>query len=151
MALLLLTGCDEEKYNLKFSHYIHVTDNEMDCDECHGDLGQTSFSVMSHETCTACHDEAEAKEINNETCGYCHQKKQIPLLKGWKPEPETPRRKVFVHTEALAGKCQDCHGSLLSEDLASVPRLQRADIVQIRDDVHRSGQDCLTCHVNMDR
>ena len=79
-AVLLLTGCDEEKYQLKFSHYIHVTDNEMDCDECHGELGEPTFLAISHDTCIDCHDEPEEEEINQETCGYCHQEKQLPEL-----------------------------------------------------------------------
>ena len=151
VALLLLVGCDEDKYELKFSHYVHVTDNDMDCDECHGDLGGPSFNTLSHETCTDCHDEPEAEEINKDTCGYCHDKKLLPTLKEWKPEPEAPRRKLFVHTEAVAGKCPQCHVTIMSENMDTVPRLQREDIVEIRDDAHHSGQDCLMCHVDMDR
>lgn len=151
LLLLLLTGCDEDKYQLKFSHYIHVTDNEMDCDECHGDSAGSSFAAMSHDTCTDCHDEPEAEEISQETCGYCHEKKLLPNLKEWKPEPERPRRKLFVHTEGMAGQCQECHGEILAENLTAVPKLQRDDIIQLRDDAHNSGQDCLMCHIDMDR
>lgn len=149
--LLFVAGCDEEEYHLKFSHYVHVTDNEMDCDECHGELGTPAFKTLSHETCIDCHDEPEEKEINKETCGYCHQEKQLSSLKDWTAEPPAPRRKYFVHTEALAEKCQDCHGAIFDESLSTVPKLQRTDVIAIRDAAHRSGQDCLTCHVDMDR
>ena len=150
-VLVLLAGCDEDKYQLKFSHYVHVTDNEMDCDECHGELGEPAFTMLSHETCIDCHDETEAKEIRPATCGYCHEGKLGEILKARKVEPKAPRKQIFVHTEALAEKCQECHGSLLSENLTAVPKLRRDDIVQIRDDAHNSGQDCLMCHVDMDR
>ena len=150
-VLLLLVGCDEEKYTLKFSHYIHVTDNEMDCDECHGELGQPSFNAMTHETCTDCHDEPEAEEVSTETCGYCHQETQLPLLKDWQEEPRPTGRNIFVHTEALADRCDECHGSLLAEELTSVPRLKRDDVIQIRDAAHQTGQDCLQWHIDMAR
>ncbi len=150
-GLLLLCGCKEDEYTLKFSHYTHVTDNEMDCDECHGELGQPSFTRLSHETCVDCHDEPEAEQINSETCGYCHQEKQLPSLEDWKSVTNAPGKQVFVHTEALEGKCDDCHGSLMAEGLMSVPQLQRDDIVQLRDNAHDSGLDCFQCHVDMDR
>jgi hypothetical protein len=148
-ATVLLTGCDEDKYTLKFSHYIHVTDNEMDCDECHGEVGEPSFMAITHESCTDCHDEPEAKEISMETCGYCHQEKHLPNLAAWKAEPVEPLRNIFVHTEALSGKCQDCHADLFAENLSSVPKLNQNDIVNIRDEAHSSGQDCLACHTDM--
>lgn len=151
LLLLLLSGCDEEQYRLKFSHYIHVTDNGMDCEDCHGELGNPELATLSHESCSDCHDETDAEEINADTCGYCHEKKLLPRLAEWQPEPDAPRRDVFVHTEAMAGKCSECHGAILSEDLEVVPRLQRADILEIRDKGHRSEQDCLMCHVDMDR
>ena len=152
ILLVLFNGCDdEEKYQLKFSHYIHVTDNEMDCDECHGELGEPSFLSMSHETCVDCHDEAEEQEFSRDTCGYCHQEKQLSLLADWQAQPAETNQAVFVHTEALAGTCQECHGSIMAEGLVIVPELKRNDIVQIRDDAHSSGQDCLACHVDMDR
>ena len=149
-AILFLTGCDEDQYSLKFSHYTHVTDNEMSCDECHGELGQPSFTVLSHDTCIDCHDEPEAKEIRPATCGYCHEGKLGEKLRSRKVEPKAPRRQIFVHTEALAEKCSDCHDGLMGEDLMSVPKLKRADIVNIRDEAHSTGQDCLACHTDMD-
>ena len=151
ISLVLFSGCDKDKYALKFSHYTHVTDNEMTCDECHGELGQPSFTMMSHKTCIDCHDEPEEKEITMDTCGYCHQEKQLPALKDWKSVTNAPGKQIFVHTEALEGKCQTCHGSLMAKSLTSVPKLHRDDVLQIRDDAHDSGQDCLHCHVDMDR
>ena len=205
VVLVLLAGCkEEEKYQLRFSHYLHVTENEMGCDECHGEPGQPSFNVITHATCLDCHDEPEAEEITADTCGMCHQEKQLALyqtasmltenetseaetkmtaneelmeLMGGaeeeapgmvaKEEPAqvveevpaevaeeqavAPARSVFVHTEALAGKCADCHAYLLDEELETVPVLNRSNILAIREAAHGSGQDCLTCHVDMDR
>ena len=61
-AMLLLTGCDEEEYSLRFSHYLHVEDSGMSCDECHGEAGEAMFQAISHDTCIDCHDEPEAEE-----------------------------------------------------------------------------------------
>lgn len=150
MAMLLIAGCDEDKYSLRFSHALHVTENGMDCSDCHGDLGEPSFKPLSHETCADCHDEVAAEEINAKTCGICHEAKLLPELKDWKAEPATPKRNIFVHSEALAGKCQECHQPLMAENLTSVPLLERNDILKIRDEAHSSGQECQTCHVGMD-
>ncbi len=148
---LLLAGCDEEKYSLKFSHNLHVVENEMACDDCHGKADGSAFKAIGHATCLDCHDEPAAEEINQKTCGICHEEKQIPLLKPWEEPPASTNLSVFVHTDALAGKCGDCHGNLLDEKLLSVPKLTRADVLKIRNNAHASGQDCLACHVDMDR
>jgi len=209
-CLVLFAGCKEEdKYELRFSHYLHVTEMEMDCAECHGEPGQPDFNTITHATCLDCHDEPEAEEISVDTCGICHQEKQVVLYEAaamlaadQAPKAETPVTadeklmeameaaddstagaetasvdvaeeepaedvkedvaepaaeqtapwtSVFVHTEALAGKCMDCHDYLLDEELETVPMLTRSDILSIREQAHGSGQDCLSCHVDMNR
>lgn len=157
---VLLTGCKEDEYSLRFSHYLHVEDNGMDCSDCHGAPGEP-FKPITHETCIDCHEEPEAEEISVDTCGICHQEKQLAVFAMPELEEEesvdssvvenSPSRHVFMHTEALADQCTDCHAALLNEELETVPMLQRSDILSIREAAHGSGQDCLTCHVDMDR
>lgn len=158
--VLVFAGCEkDEKYELRFSHYLHVTDNGMDCSDCHGEPGTPDFNKISHATCLDCHDEPEAEEISADTCGICHQEKQLGTFaapaEGVEKAPEdyaaeaAPSRHIFVHTEALAGKCTDCHDYLLDENLQAVPRLKRSDVVAIRNKAHLSGQDCATCHTDM--
>jgi hypothetical protein len=149
--LLLLVACDEDKYTLKFSHHLHVTENEMSCDECHGELGQPFFTALSHETCNDCHDEPDSKEIKPSTCGMCHEGKLGDVLRDAKAEPKPVRKSVFMHTEALTGKCADCHGSIMDEQMKSVVRLKRSDVLAIREEAHASAQDCMACHVDMAR
>lgn len=161
VLLVLLVGCKEDEYRLRFSHYLHVTDSGMDCSDCHGDPGQPTFNAITHDTCLDCHEETEAENITTETCGLCHQEKQVVIFSLPELEEEdsvetsavedTPSRNVFVHTEALADQCTDCHEGLMDEALVTVPLLQRSDILSIREASHGSGQDCLTCHVDMDR
>ena len=147
---LLLAGCDEEKYTLRFSHDLHVNENGMDCSDCHGDAAE-GFTPLSHDSCSDCHDEAEETEIRANTCGLCHAGKLDDLAKGRTAKAEKPKRTVFVHTEALAGNCQDCHGAIMEKGLEKVPMLRRADVIGIREAAHVSGRDCQACHVDMDR
>jgi len=148
-VVAMMAGCKEEEYELRFSHYLHVEDNGMDCSDCHGEPGE--FKPVSHAACIDCHDEPEADKISVETCGICHQEKQLPAFEGfeYKAPEATAEESVFVHTEALAGTCADCHGSLLQEELKTVPMLERSDVLAIRENAHQSGQDCMVCHVDM--
>jgi hypothetical protein len=123
----------------------------MDCDECHGEPHGAAFRGLSHDSCTDCHDEPEAEKFSMETCGYCHEKRQLAKLQDWQAEPARPERGIFVHTEALADRCSECHAGILEEGLETVPRLDRREILKIRDEAHRSGGDCTVCHLNMDR
>jgi len=152
VVVAFLSGCKEEKYELRFSHYLHVEDNGMECSDCHGEPGAV-FKPVSHETCSDCHDETATEEISVETCGICHQEKQLPTFEGVEYMAPTSRsnQQVFVHTDALADKCRDCHGSLLTEDLEIVPPLGRSGVLAIREEAHQSGQDCATCHIGMAR
>lgn len=160
---LLFVGCEEEeKYQLRFSHHLHVTEMEMACSDCHGEPGQPGFSAITHETCLACHEEPEAEEIGADTCGICHAEKEVADFAMVAAEESTnavpaepaaavePGGSIFVHTEALTGKCADCHGYLMGEELETTPMLKRDDIVSIRNQAHLSGQDCADCHVDMD-
>ena len=61
---LLLAGCDEEKYPLMFSHYLHVTENEMECADCHGEAGEASFDAVTHETCAVCHAPGKSADLS---------------------------------------------------------------------------------------
>ena len=153
LVVALFSGCKEEdKYELRFNHYLHVEDNGMDCDECHGEPGQP-FKPISHESCSDCHDETAADEVSTETCGICHQEKQLSTFEGLEYEAPaaSTNEQLFVHTEALAGKCKDCHGSLMRQELKTVPLLSRSDVLSIREEAHQSGQDCATCHTDMAR
>ncbi len=155
----LLAGCEEEeKYQLRFSHYLHVEDVGAACSDCHGEPGEPNFNVISHATCLDCHDEPEAEEVSADTCGMCHEEKQVAMFSLVESDAEEsgyaaearPGSTVFVHTEAVAGKCTDCHDNLMAEDLQSVPVLERSDVLAIRNKAHMSGQACSTCHVDMD-
>lgn len=150
---ILLCGCEEEEYQLRFSHYMHVEDIGMECSDCHGEPGV--FQSISHDSCIDCHEEPEAKQITTETCGMCHVQERLYRLKLLETDvedadEETPAAvSVFVHTESLEGRCAECHESLMDEEMEIMSRMQRSDILAIREASHGSGQDCTTCHVEL--
>ncbi len=155
LAALLLSGCDKDNaYSLTFSHNLHVSENGMSCANCHGKMTAGRFSIPTHAACKECHgDWIETKAMNAETCGKCHASKDLKTL----PPSETPpapaanTSKLFVHTSALTNRCMDCHGAFMDKKLNRVPILAHKDKVRIRDQAHRWGLDCATCHTAMDR
>ncbi len=149
-VLALLSGCKEEEYRLRFSHHLHVTENGLECADCHGAPGAAAFKPISHATCADCHDEVAAEKISKDTCGICHEERQLSGLKEWKAGADG-RHSLFVHTDALAGRCQECHAPIMAEKLDQVPQLRHGDIIKLRDEAHFSAKDCATCHVDMDR
>lgn len=153
VVALFLCSCDEEeeKYQLHFSHYLHVEDMGMECADCHGELGD--FQVISHANCIDCHDEPEAGQITPETCGMCHVQDKLYTLKlvDTNATKKAVAPSVFVHTEAFEDRCVECHGALMDEEVELVPRLQRKEILAIRETAHQSAQDCQACHVGLAR
>jgi hypothetical protein len=146
LACLLVSGCDKDDYGLIFSHAQHVTEFEMSCEDCHGPLGPEGFTTLSHASCSDCHDETEAEEISSTTCGLCHREKNPEELIA----PAGAMSGAFVHTAGLEGRCNDCHGGIMEEELDRVPLLGRRDVLRLREDSHAQGMACTLCHVDMD-
>ena len=154
-GLILLCGCEEEdQYQLRFSHYLHVEDVGLECGDCHGELGDAGFNRITHDACIDCHDEPEAEQMTPETCGICHVQEKLYTLKLREKEDEVAEsesaQSVFIHTESLEGRCAECHESLMDEEMEVLDRMQRSDVLAIREAAHVSGQDCATCHVGLD-
>lgn len=153
LACVLVAGCDkDDQYELHFSHYNHIEKYDVTCSDCHGESENGAFAKPSHASCVDCHDDwMEDVEVGEDTCGNCHVAKNLDAFAEREiPEAETPTAGVFVHTDALEGKCADCHGNLFGKDMTRVPELTRNDVLRIREQAHRSGMDCTSCHVDMD-
>ena len=149
VSAVLLSGCDrDEQYGLSFNHFQHVTDLEIACADCHGEIGEKGFREIDHDACVDCHDDVvEADDINAETCGYCHKLKNLDDLGSEEDTPSTASRGVFVHTAALGGMCRDCHGMLFDERKDRVPEMSRSMLVNMRDRAHGFDMPCSACHV----
>ena len=150
-GLLLLCGCDEDEHRLKFSHFIHVEDNGMECAECHGEAVDGRFPPITHAACTDCHEEAGSEAITAETCGYCHAGSKPADLVKRPAQDELQGQSVFVHTAALAEACRDCHSPLLDKELSAVPAMSLDERLRTREMAHGSEMECAACHVDLSR
>lgn len=152
LLLGIVLACKHrEQFHMRFSHAKHVTEQGMACSDCHGELQHGAFAAPGHEQCMACHEETDAAEHTQQTCGMCHLV-QAEEYAAAKVAAATPTRGTFVHTEALADRCAECHGSLLDESAETIRPMTRADVVAMREKAHAvRGADCRACHVDLDR
>ena len=152
---ILVAGCDKEGRKLVFNHSLHVQDNGMACADCHGKSKEGRFAVAGHDACRDCHgDWLDEKKIEEATCGKCHKVKNLKselaaLTAAYEKVPGAPEARLFAHTDALSNRCAECHGNLMDKKLVTVPPMNRAAKLEIRDRVHVSGVNCLACHVDM--
>lgn len=152
-GVILLLGCNKDGYTLNFSHNQHVKENGMACKDCHGLATQGRFVMPGHKACTECHgDWIETKMIGKKTCGMCHLVKDLQALALKEPvKPVNLADRVFIHTLALSNRCNECHGQLMDAKLKNVPDMTHRAKVQLRDQAHRWGLDCKSCHLNLDQ
>ncbi len=154
LLAVLLAGCNKDDgYKLVFSHNLHVAENDVTCLDCHGKMADGHFAKPGHAVCKECHSSwIETKEITAETCGMCHKGKDLQEFSKTEPVPAAAGQVngVFIHTEALANRCADCHGTLMDKKLKQVPELTHKEKVRIRDQAHHWGLSCTACHSDMD-
>lgn len=150
LVLPAVPGCKEKKSRmLRFSHHLHVVENEMDCESCHGKLKDGGWQRAGHKACVDCHDDViETKDISEETCGFCHRQKNLNEI-AKRPDTERRASKTFVHTAALSSMCRQCHGNILDKRLKHVPQLSQGTLIQTMRDACVAGKDCSICHVDM--
>ncbi len=134
---------DQSNIELKFSHKIHVVENEMDCMTCH-EQAETSTKgteslIPSMETCGNCHD-VEAED----NCGMCHSDVQNP-----RPIPPVSNYYLlFSHEKHVTAgyTCNDCHAGVKEKTSATpfeLPTMQNCI------DCHTAKKvstECATCH-----
>ncbi len=135
------------KSDLKFSHKLHVDENEIECVTCHSKaLKSTSnkddlFPKM--ETCYECHDE------NDSECGMCHENPD---------EPEVRRRifeynPTFSHEGHLESglKCTKCHADVAQKESLEQMHLPKMETCRSCHEVSDEIDDCYVCHRKSDR
>jgi hypothetical protein len=123
------------------------------CADCHGTTEAGRCARPAHPACKECHgDWVETKSITADTCGKCHKVKDLKSLSpvdAAKPPADKKISSLFVHTDAVAKRCADCHGTLLDKKLEHVPELTRQAKIKLREQAHRWGMDCAACHAEM--
>jgi hypothetical protein len=143
-GLFLFAQMNQDDYELKFSHKLHVVENETECTTCHGaaETSQTGADNLlpDMETCGSCHDVED-----DENCGMCHSNVEEPAA--------VPRVKdyntKFSHEKHLGAKleCSSCHSGIENRTAAGIP----TDLPKMNDcmNCHSSksvSNDCQTCH-----
>lgn len=131
-GLYLFAGDNGGKQDeLKFSHKLHVEENEIECSSCH-DAASTSQTGKDNlfpdmETCGGCHD---VEDEGN--CGMCHsnvdEATEISRIENYSPK--------FSHQLHLEAKleCLDCHSGIKKRTAPSAALNLPA------------MSDCISCH-----
>ncbi|NOX87949.1 MAG: hypothetical protein GXO77_02910 [Calditrichaeota bacterium] len=129
---------------LKFSHKLHVVEQEVECQACHGSAEKSETGkddlLPSMETCADCHDVED-----EENCSKCHTDVENIQLR---PRIESYNQK-FSHKLHL-GKgldCKSCHQSVTQE---SVPLSQVLPTMVQCMDCHKQkavSTECSACHL----
>lgn len=129
---------------LKFSHKLHVVDNEIECQTCHSQaensLTGSDNLLPDMETCGDCHD---IEDENN--CKQCHSNPEEPQAV---PRIEKYSKK-FPHQKHLATglTCDNCHGDIkeLESTVAQIlPTM--TECIACHQEKTASTQ-CETCHL----
>ena len=138
-TLLLATACagglatctaTQQDQN-KFSHFFHVTDEEMECTDCHKRINRavdmSTRYMPEHNTCFGCHGK------QREQCGFCHTNKDAAVV----AESYRLRGVSFPHQSHIKGaglECLTCHGQIIEQKLP-------------RDEPYPEPmQRCMSCH-----
>jgi hypothetical protein len=121
----------KEKVELKFSHKLHVVENEIECSACHAmaesSLKGTDNLMPTMESCGSCHDVED-----NEQCATCHSDmdnpRSVPRVVDYFPQ--------FSHKMHLDDglDCNSCHAGIASKTTVEPYELPNL-------------QDCQSCHI----
>lgn len=129
-TLFLMASADDIR-ELKFSHKLHIEENEIECETCHeGALESKTGSdnlFPEMETCADCHDIED-----DENCSLCHtdvdDPRAVPRVVDYSPK--------FSHEKHLQGglECNSCHDDV-NKKTENQP-------------YHLPGMvDCMNCHL----
>ncbi|MFQ6604153.1 MAG: cytochrome c3 family protein [Fidelibacterota bacterium] len=99
---------------IRFSHPLHVEDEELECTTCHSDVSQSTqldYSILpTMDVCSDCHEVED-----DENCSICHMNTDDPLsYQEFHHNSGLP----FSHKRHLSRftDCGKCHGATLVDD-----------------------------------
>ncbi|MBK7496334.1 MAG: hypothetical protein KJ050_08905 [Candidatus Omnitrophica bacterium] len=142
---------------LKFSHQVHVSEQEMECSACHEISEAGKPAMPDHEACSTCHD------INtdepSDACMMCHiLEPQAIQTQAWGDVAVIHPKKVdefqFNHT-AFAGdstQCASCHKNAASSK--QVTDNVGGTHATLFSEVRKAGgnpDNCALCHTKISR
>lgn len=122
---------------IKYSHKLHVQDNDMECTDCHIYAESLARATIPNiEVCGDCHADEPMTDSPEEqkVIDYVTESKKIPWMKVYRVPPHV----YFSHRRhtALAGiECATCHG-----DVEEMTEPIRRPLVPV------SMGRCIACH-----
>lgn len=153
--LLLGAGCVllerwTEPTGLRFSHGVHVIDQELACEMCHEDIGVADAPGMpSPDTCAICHSELDAEKEPGDRVDSLFQD-GVFLTSRTVPLQDEVHFSHLRHVEG-AGACDACHASILEEGGADFdhPVVGMEGCMACHEERNQPNA-CATCHVEID-
>lgn len=124
-----------------FSHNLHVTENELECEYCHSGVENQlagTRSIPDHDVCSECHDVED-----DEACGTCHVNPK-------NPQPVPSRGEYFLgfghQAHATKGmKCGQCHSA--QPEQALEPAVPDMKFCQNCHQQQSGSLECASCHL----
>lgn len=152
---LALTGCvifeafKPREKRFAFSHRVHVTDQELDCDACHVDFESADapgMPVMAQ--CALCHAELDGEKPSE---------RKVELLFGEQGFLAARRgdvgdEPIFSHLKHVetGAECATCHAGIeQNDDVLDLPRASMSACVQCHESLSVANA-CSTCHTKLD-
>ncbi|HQL56220.1 MAG: cytochrome c3 family protein [Myxococcota bacterium] len=113
IGLVALAGCGnlvKRQDKIKFSHKLHVVDNEIGCDDCHQEVIDsdkvTPEMRFTEAKCLDCHEKEEGG------CGMCHTNPDKPETWTGRPPSQGVAFSHAKHAEPTDGQCKTCHAGV---------------------------------------
>lgn len=143
MIAALSVSAGEKQVELKFSHKLHVVENDLECTTCHETVEEsktgTDNLMPTMETCGNCHDVE-----SDENCKMCHSDTENPRAV---PRVES-YSELFSHAKHLAAgmSCISCHREITQLEQPEPYLLPTMTTCMNCHDQRKASTNCNTCH-----
>lgn len=145
LAGFYLYAC-KKPVDIKFSHQLHVQENELSCDQCHPKEEGGTMGLPTMDTCAECHE----IEVDNpsEKCLLCHTPESASkdYEVAPKAKPLSYADVTFDHEVHEEVECHTCHkGIETSQKLAQIEFPTMLTCTQCHNG-EEAPAECETCH-----
>ena len=149
LFLVGIYGCKKGQVDLKFSHKLHVVENEIECSECHKMDDNGKMQNPDMDKCGDCHD---IGDVDNPTkhCLMCHTlksaKNDYSVENTVNPKPKSYADLIFTHEPHEDYKCSVCHKGLDKTKSLRKISWPKMDTCKKCHNGDTAPIDCDTCH-----
>lgn len=144
---IILFGCKKET-DLKFSHKLHVAENEIACEDCHAAGEEGKMANPSMDKCGECHE----IDMDNpsDDCLMCHSpqsaENEYAVGEAVQEKPESYHDLVFSHEFHEGVDCSSCHEGLEEGESLSQIEWPEMPTCQKCHNGDEAPASCETCH-----